>query len=526
MGLEAVNQIPWTEMKQIMTAEFCPAEEVQRMKHELWNLKVKEYNIAAYTQRFNELALMCPRMVEPENVKVDDYIRGLTENIKGEVTSSKPTNLSEAVRMAHKLTEQKLQAKHERAIEGNKRKWENFQSGNISRGNYKDSSRHQQNNQKQGNAQAMTTAPNEDNAPARLPPLCNRCFVRHIGPCMIQCHNCGKVGHKSRAYKEPLPKEEQATRFSHLIDINPDKLDVSYEVELADGKVVSTNTVLRGCTLNLVNHLFKIDLMPIELGTFNVIIGMDWLAEHDVVIVCGEKGVCIAYGNKTLIVNGDKVTEKKTKEKCLEDVPVIRDFPEVFPDDLLGLPPPRQVEFRIDLVPRAAPVARAPYRMAPFKMKELLVQLQELLEKGFVRPSSSSWGALVLFVKKKDGSFWMCIDYHELNKLAIKNRYPLLRIDEFFDQLQGLSVYSKIDLRSGYHQLCIKEVDFQLLHLGLEQEEHGEHLKNILGLLKKEQLYAKFSKCDFWLDSIQFIGHVIDNKGFHVDPAKIDAIKN
>ncbi|GKF97225.1 hypothetical protein Tco_0293046, partial [Tanacetum coccineum] len=152
-----------------------------------------------------------------------------------------------------------------------------------------------------------------------------------------------------------------------------------------------------------------------------------------------------------------QVTEQESKEKLLEDVPVIQDFPKVFPKDLPGLPPPRQVEFRIDLIPGATPVARAPYRLAPTEMKELSKQLQELLEKGFIRPSSSPWGAPVLFVKKKDGSFQMCINYRELNKLTIKNRYTLLRIDVLFDQLQGSSVYSKIDLRSGYHQLRIRE---------------------------------------------------------------------
>ncbi|GJZ33471.1 hypothetical protein Tco_0578907 [Tanacetum coccineum] len=152
-----------------------------------------------------------------------------------------------------------------------------------------------------------------------------------------------------------------------------------------------------------------------------------------------------------------QVTEQESKGKRLEDVPVIRDFPEVFPEELPGLPPPRQVEFRIDLIPGATPVARAPYRLAPIEMKELSKQLQELLEKGFIRPSSSPWGAPVLFVKKKDGSFRMCIDYRELNKLTIKNRYPLPRIDDLFDPLQGSSVYSKIDLRSGYHQLRIRE---------------------------------------------------------------------
>ncbi|GKD78981.1 putative reverse transcriptase domain-containing protein, partial [Tanacetum coccineum] len=220
----------------------------------------------------------------------------------------------------------------------------------------------------------------------------------------------------------------------------------------------------------------------------------------------------------------------------MEDMSVIRYFPEVFPEELPGLPPPRQVEFQIDLVPRAAPIARAPYRLASSEMRELSVQLQELLEKGFIRPSSSPWGAPMLFVKKKDGSFRMCTNYRELNKLTIKNRYPLPRIDDLFDQLQGSSVYSIIDLRSGYHQVMsfgltntpavfmdlmnrvckpyldkfvIVFIDYILVY-SKDKEEHGKHLKTILEVLKKERLYAKFSKCDFWLDSVQFLGHVID----------------
>ncbi|GJR33711.1 putative reverse transcriptase domain-containing protein [Tanacetum coccineum] len=240
-----------------------------------------------------------------------------------------------------------------------------------------------------------------------------------------------------------------------------------------------------------------------------------------------------------------------------------------------GLPLTRQVEFQIDLVPGAAPVARAPYRLAPFEMKELSEQLKELSDKGFIRPSSSPWGAPVLFVKKKDGSFRMCIDYQELNKLTVKNRYPLPRIDDLFDQLQGSSVYSKIDVRSGYHQLRVQEEDipktafrtrydhyeFQVMPFGLtnvpavfmdlmnqvckpyldkfvivfiddiliyskNKQEHEEHLKIILELLKKEELYAKFSKCEFWISKVQFLGHVIDSEGIHVDPAKIEAIKD
>ncbi|GJR84184.1 putative reverse transcriptase domain-containing protein [Tanacetum coccineum] len=308
---------------------------------------------------------------------------------------------------------------------------------------------------------------------------------------------------------------------------------------------------------------------------------------------CGEKGYYANQCRKTTNNNAqgraymlrDKnahqdsnvvtVMEKKSDEKRLEDIPVVREFPEVFPEDLPGLPPVRQVEFQIDLIPGAAPVARAPYRLAPSEMQELSNQLQELSDRGFIRPSTSPWGAPVLFVKKKDGSFRMCIDYRELNKLTVKNRYPLPRIDDLFDQLQGLSVYSKIDLRSGYHQLRVRDEDipktafrtryghyeFQVMSFGLtnapavfmdlmnrvckpyldkfvivfiddiliysrNKEEHANHLRIILELLKKEKLYAKFSKCDFWIHIVQFLGHLIDSQGLHVDPAKIEAVKN
>ncbi|GJT67626.1 putative reverse transcriptase domain-containing protein [Tanacetum coccineum] len=306
------------------------------------------------------------------------------------------------------------------------------------------------------------------------------------------------------------------------MDIIPTTLDHGYDVELADGRIIWVNTLIRGCTLNFLNHPFNIDLMPVEMGSFDVIIGMDWLAKY-----------------------------------------------------LAGIPPTRQVEFQIDLIPGAAPVPRAPYRLAPSERKELSDQLKELSDKGFIRPSSSPWGAPVLFVKKKDGSFRMCIDYRELNKLTVKNRYQLPRINDLFDQLQGSSVYSKINLRSGYHQLRVREEDipktafrtryghyeFQVMPFGLtnapavfidlmnrvckpyldkfmiifiddiliyskNKQEHEEHLKLILEFLKKEQLYAKFSKCKFWIPKVQFLGHVIDNQGIHVDPAKIESVKD
>jgi hypothetical protein len=151
----------------------------------------------------------------------------------------------------------------------------------------------------------------------------------------------------------------------------------------------------------------------------------------------------------------------KSEETMLKtaNISIVKEFPDVFLEDLHGLPPEREVEFTIDLVPGTGPISKAPYRMAPAKLKELKEQLQDLLNKGFIRPSASPWGAPVLFVKKKDGSMRLCIDYRELNKVTIRNKYPLPRIDDLFDQLRGSEVFSKIDLRSGYHQLRVKEED-------------------------------------------------------------------
>nr|GEZ39216.1 putative reverse transcriptase domain-containing protein [Tanacetum cinerariifolium] len=316
MGLETMNQMPWTEMKQLMTVEFCPIEEIQRIEHELWNL------------------------------------RRLSENIMGE-TSSRPTNLNEAVHMAYKLMEQKSQARDERILEGKKQKWENFQTRNSSGS--------------------------------------DRSFMN--------------------------------TRFSSMLDIDLVKIDARYEVELTDGRVVSTNTVLKGCTLNLVNHLFEIDLMSIELGTFDIIISMDCLVKHDAIIVCGEKVVRIPYGNKTLTIKSDK----GHSNYCIQNW-----------------------------------YGHFEFQVMPFGLTNAPAMFMDLMNR-------------------------VCKPY----------------LDKFVNMfIDDILVYSK------------------------GEEEHGKHLKIILKLLKKERLYAKFSKCDFWLDLVKFLGHVIDRNGVHVDPAKIKAIKN
>ncbi|KAD4385652.1 hypothetical protein E3N88_25821 [Mikania micrantha] len=391
--------------------------------------------------------------------------------------------------------------------------------------------------------------------------------------------------------------------FACHLNYDKEMLDSPYTIEIANGKQITVDTIFRNCPLTLGDHTFSIDLIPMELGSFDIIIGMDWLSLNRVEFICSDKLLCIPMeNNEVLEIHGDQakrsvkiiscmkarkclrkqcvaflahVIQKDKKTIKIQDVPIVRDFAEVFPDDLPGLPPERAVQFRIDLMPGATPVAKSPYRLAPSEMQELSNQLQELLDKGFIRPSFSPWGAPVLFVKKKDGTFKMCIDYRELNKLTIKNRYPLPRIDDLFDQLQGAQYFSKIDLRSGYHQLRIQEEDipktafrtryghyeFMVMPFGLtnapavfmdlmnrvckpyldqfvivfiddiliyskNKKEHEQHLKTVLELLKEERLYAKFSKCEFWLREVQFLGHVINSDGIHVDPAKIEAINN
>ncbi|KAI3745933.1 hypothetical protein L6452_08345 [Arctium lappa] len=352
-------------------------------------------------------------------------------------------------------------------------------------------------------------------------------------------------------------------------------------VEIANGEWVILREVLEGCRLDISGELFEVDLLPMAIGSFDVVIGMDWLSRHKAEILCSRKLIKLptssgefvfVYGEKrkgeVAIISSIKarkclmkscpsflayVLDAKSEKKKLEDVRVVSEYPDVFPDDLPGLLPDRQVEFRIDLVPGAAPIDRAPYRLAPTEMQEMMSQLQELLEKGFVRPSSSPWGAPVLFVKKKDGSMQMCIDYRELNKVTIKNKYPLPRIDDLFDQLQGAGCFSKIDLRSGYHQVKVSGEDiskttfrtryghyeFLVMPFGLtnaptvfidlmnrNDEEHERHLREVLEVLRKEKLYAKFSKCEFWLREVQFLGHVVSSERVKVDPSKIEAMMN
>nr|GEX99492.1 putative reverse transcriptase domain-containing protein [Tanacetum cinerariifolium] len=540
---DAAYALSWRELMKLMTEVYCPRNEIQKMKIELWNLSVKNNDMATYTQRFQELTMMCTKMVPEEEDRVEKFIGGLLDNIQGNRTRGDLTPTIETIMGSNhhsndKILEDKMLLEPILLTSGKglQKKYPKVKNQNC------------------GNK-------------ARVPDVRGKAYVLGGGNANPGSNTVTGMfllndHHAYMLFDSGADRSFISNTFSTLLDITPSSLDVSYAVKPADLKFLETSIVLRGCTLGLLGHPFNIDLMPIDLGSFDVIIGMDWLAKNHAVIVCDEKIVRILYENKILIVQGDKSDEKrsmlsiiscvkahkymekgcqlffaqvtvkeykdKSEEKRLKDVPTVQDFPEVFPEDLHGLPPIQQVEFQIDLVLGAAPVARSPYRLAPLKMQELFTQLQELSDKGFIRPSSSPWGASVLFIKKKDGSFRMCIDYRELNKLTVKNRYPLPRIDDLFDQLQGSSMYSKIDLRSGYHQLRVRDEDIPKRRLGpaMTKEEHDAHLRLILELLKKEELYAKFSKCDFWLSKVQFLRHVIDSEGIHIDPMKIESIKD
>ncbi|KAL0551627.1 hypothetical protein IC582_010716 [Cucumis melo] len=372
-------------------------------------------------------------------------------------------------------------------------------------------------------------------------------------------------------------------------------------VSTPSGECMLSKEKVKACQIEIVGHVIEVTLIVLDMLDFDVILGMDWLAANHASIDCSRKEVTFnppsmasfkfkGGGSKSLpqvisAIRASKllsqgtwgilasVVDTRETDVSLSSEPVVRDYPDVFPEELPGLPPHREVEFAIELEPGTVPISRAPYRMAPAELKELKVQLQELLDKGFIRPSVSPWGAPVLFVKKKDGSMRLCIDYRELNKVTVKNRYPLPRIDDLFDQLQGATVFSKIDLRSGYHQLRIKDEDvpktafrsryghyeFIVMSFGLTnapavfmdlmnrvfrefldtfvivfiddiliysktKAEHEEHLRMVLQTLRDNKLYAKFSKCEFWLKQVSFLGHVVSKAGVSVDPAKIEAV--
>ncbi|KAL0559024.1 hypothetical protein IC582_003613 [Cucumis melo] len=322
---------------------------------------------------------------------------------------------------------------------------------------------------------------------------------------------------------------------------------------------------VKACQIEIAGHVIEVTLLVLDMLDFDVILGMDWLAANHASIDCSRKEVTFnppsmasfkfkGGGSRSLpqvisAIRASKllsqgtwgilasVVDTREVDVSLSSEPVVRDYPDVFPEELPGLPPHREVEFAIELEPGTVPISRAPYRMAPAELKELKVQLQELLDKGFIRPSVSPWGAPVLFVKKKDGSMRLCIDYRELNKLRIKDgdvpktafrsRYGHY---EFIVMSFGLTnapavfmVLMNRVFREFLDTFVIVFIDDILIYSKTEAE-HEEHLRIVLQTLRDNKLYAKFSKCEFWLKQVSFLGHVVSKVGVSVDPAKIEAV--
>ena len=370
--------------------------------------------------------------------------------------------------------------------------------------------------------------------------------------------------------------------FLDRFQIKTQRLEGRMRVSLPAGDPLLTYRVVRDNRVLIGGQEFPTDLIALDMRDFDVVLGMDWLSRHRSTLDCYKKevklhgpgklevkfrGIRIELSSSMIYAMAEQrmlrkgcqgyltyVVETGKERTTLDEIPVVREFPDVFPDDIAGLPPEREVEFTIDLIKGTEPIS---------------------IPQEFIRPSISPWGAPVLFMKKKDGSLRLCIDYMQLNRVTIRNQYPLPRINELFDQLQGSRVYSKIHLRSGYHQLRVQESDvpktafrtryghyeFLVMPFGLtnapaafmdlmnrvfqsyldrfviifiddilvysgSSEEHSEHLRIVLQTLRERQLYAKLSRCQFWLDRVAFLGHVISVEGVSVDPQKIEAVVN
>jgi hypothetical protein len=373
-------------------------------------------------------------------------------------------------------------------------------------------------------------------------------------------------------------------------------------VQLATRTKIKVAEVIPACQFIMDGWPTQATLNILSLGSYDLLIGMDWLASyktkldyyHKTLECVNEEGRNITLQGVWKPVSVRQISTLQMKKYCrkgcplyaiqvlesieddklnLEDHPILREYKDMFPEEVPGLPLRRDIDFSIELAPRVVPASRTPYRMSMPELVEIKLQLKEMMDKGYIRTSVSSWGALVLFVKNKYGTLRLCIDYRKLNKTTIKNKYLLPIIDGLFDQLGGASIFSNIDLRFGYHQVRIKDEDihkttfrtryghyeFVVVPFGLtnatttfmclmnnvlkkfpdkfvlvfiddiliycnNREEHEEHLRLVLQVLREHQLYAKFSKCEFLQKQVHYLGHVISKEGVEVNPDKIISI--
>ncbi|GJT77848.1 putative reverse transcriptase domain-containing protein [Tanacetum coccineum] len=529
--LDTAYATPWSDFNAMFIRKYCPRNEVKQMENKLWNLKVKGTNLTAYNQRFQELILLCPEM--------------------GNVTSSKPIDLHEAIEMAQGLMYQVVQELRENS--GDKRKWNRNHYNN----NNPNTTSNLNPNKRPEIARVFTAW--QGSYAGKLP-YCGKCGRHHTDTCPPTCHNCGRAGHKAKDCRAPPRLANQrgpGSQGGQGSDVtcfgcgNPkgnNQASTSTQGgRRAPGRVYSLCVEAAVKDNNVVN----------ELGSFDVIVGMDWMAEHRAEVVCYEKYIRVPYGNDMLVVQGErsgvknksrlevissirtqkyidqgcqvlliqimKEEETKIPERRIEDVPVVNDFPEVFPEELSGLPPTRQVEFHIELIPGAAPIARAPYHLAPAEMKELAEQLKELSDKV------ARIQHLLKKIDLRSGYHQLRVREEDIPKTAFRTRYGHYEFQVMpFGLTNSPAVFMDLmnRVRKPYlDKFMIVFIDDIIIY-SRNEKEHEEYLKTILELLKKEELYAKFSKCEFWINTVKFLGHVIDSSGIQVDPAKIEVVKN
>ncbi|GKD68481.1 putative reverse transcriptase domain-containing protein [Tanacetum coccineum] len=445
--------------------------EMQKLESELWNHAMVGAGHAAYTDRFHELARLVPHLVTPESRMIERYVYGLAPQIRGMVAAMEPKTIQKAV--SERDDNKRTSTMNAFATTVNP-------IGRENTGTWPKCTIYNSFHAPDGICRICYNC----NCPGHLArpacPMWNRAQgPRENFPNQVATNNggqgCGNQGNQARGRAFMLGAEEAlqdpniltgmftlnnhfattlfdsgadysfvSTTFIPLLGLEPSDLGFKYEIEIASGQLVAIDKVIKGCKLEMEGHVFDIDLIPFGHESFDVIIGMDWLSNYKAEIVCHKKVVRTPLPDGMVLrVLGERPNEKAR----------------FLMDDLSGLPPIWEIKFRIELIPGATLVAKFPYHLAPSELEELSGQLKELHDKGFIQPSSSPWEASVLFVKKKDGSFRMCINYRELNKLIVKNRYLLPRIDDLFDQLQGSQFFSNIDLRSGYHKLRVHEDD-------------------------------------------------------------------
>ncbi|GJV15621.1 putative reverse transcriptase domain-containing protein [Tanacetum coccineum] len=458
----------------VLTRWIEKMESVQDMSGCSFDQKVK-YTASSFIEEFfpsHEMQKLVSHLVTPESRMIERYVYGLAPYICGMVAAIEPKTIQKAVQISGALTDE---AVRNGSIKKVKKK------GNAGEPSKNKNGRDDNKRTRLGNAFSTTANPvGRENTCTW--PKCTTCNSYHTpkGPCRT-CFNCKRPGYLAKDCRgvpsnvNPVNARNRTVMLvmsvvvPTMLGIEPSELGFKYEIEIASGQLVEIDKVIKGCKLEIEGHVFEIDLIPFGYGSFDMIIERP--------------------EEKAKLLMSAKASDKKK-----EEIVVFRDFPKVFLDDLSGLPPLREIEFRIELTPGATSVAKSPYHLAPSELEELSGQLKELQDK-------------------------------ELNKLTVKNRYPLPRIDDLFDQLQGSQFVSKIDLRP-YLDKCVIVFIGDILIYFKTREEHVEHLRLVLGLLKKEKLYAKFSKCEFWLREVHFLGHVINRNEIHVDPSKIEAVKN